>query len=489
VTESAQARELRWLRRFTDWALLLFASVLTVGILAGALHDVSRAWDTWYYHLPFAARLGGMPDAGSFELSDINQARFAGFPLLGECIQALLWRLAGSPVAANLLAFSSLPLFALFLRKHFGVPLHLTTLGLLAVPLIQIHATSCYVDLPANTAAAALVLSVIAAYAERDAPSTRSLLGALGCAAIASNMKFLLEPIVLVALALLALRVLLPFARAGDANARNRAWRRVGLIALVLPVVFATPLKNVILHHNPAYPERMSVFGAMLPGLEQPYSSTPIWLDHVPEPLRFFASVFEFGLQPLASHARWSVDQWSPPTRADYRMGGFFGVYVAFQLCLLVLRVIRERARPVRSAALGFALLTCVVCVLPQAHELRYYLCWMIVLVSLNCWLAVRQGALAPYPRALGVASALALCAVLYATRFGYVYPSGVTLVKLIALEVDAKALSTIAEGESVCVQRLPFALLWAAPFHPPRHYRLKQAETPADCRGYRPID
>ncbi|HEX3776760.1 MAG TPA: hypothetical protein VHV51_19950 [Polyangiaceae bacterium] len=480
---------MRWLRAITDWTWMLLASALGLGILAGALHDVSRAWDTWYYHLPFAAELGGLPNGGSFELSAINQARFAGFPLLGECIQALLWRAFGSPVAANLLAFSSLPLFALFLRKRFGVPLHLTVLGLLAVPLIQIHATSCYVDLPANAALAALVLSVIAAYAEPEAPSLRSLLAALGCAAIASNMKFLLEPIVLVAIALLAVRVAQPLLRTHETSERKRALRGLGSIALSLIVVFATPLKNLILHHNPAYPERMSVFGWTLPGMEQPYSSTPIWLAHAPEPVRFFASVFELGLQPLASHARWSIDQWSPPSRADYRMGGFFGAYVAFELCVLGVRVARERVRAVRAAALGFALLTCVTCVMPQAHELRYYLGWMIVLVSLNRWLAVREGALAPYPRALGAASTLALCAVLYSTRLTYVYPSGVTLAELLTHEIDPKVLSSIAEGERVCVRRMPFALLWAAPFHPPRSYRVKQAESAADCRGYRAID
>ena len=490
MRRSVEAPEPRSARqKITDWALSLFGGALLLGMLVGALHDVSRAWDSWSYHVPFAARLGGLAAPSAFELSGINQARFSGFPLLGECVQALLWRLSGTPVAANLLAFSSLPLFAAFLKKRFDVPLHLTTLGLLAVPLIQIHATSCYVDLPANVAVAALVLSVIEAYAENGLPSARGVGAALAFAAIASNMKFVLQPIVFVAVAMLGL---IPAARlmaAGTADERARALGRLAMIIVASPLIFATALKNVIVHQNPVYPERLSVLGWVLPGLEQPYSSTPVWLQHSPEPLRFFASVFELGLQPLASHARWTVDQWSPPWRDDYRMGGFFGIYVAFELCSLALRCVRVRSRATRTAGLGFALLTGVICVLPQAHELRYYWCWMIELVSVNRWLAGRVGAGAPGPRTLGVVSALCLGAVLFSTRFTYVYPSGITLSQWIAREVNARAFSTIAEGERVCVRSAQVALLWAAPFHPPHHYRVKQAETPEDCLGYRPID
>lgn len=475
--------------RIIDWALSAFAAVLLLGILGGALHDVSRAWDSWYYHLPFAALLGGVADRSSFELSHINQARFSGFPLLGEAVQALLWRLSGTPVAANLLAFSSVPLFALFLWRRFRVPFYLSVLGLLAVPLIQMHATSCYVDLPANTAAAALILSVMDACAERGVPSAKRIGFAVLCAAITSNMKFLLEPIVAVALGALTLKVALSARESAPrADRRNAIRSLVGILAAG-PLVFATVLKNSILHHNPVFPERLSVLGWSFPGLEQPYQSEPRWLLHAPEPVRFLASIFELHLMPLGSHARWSIDQWSPPERDDYRMGGFFGAYVAFQLCLLLFFGIRVRSRPTRAAAFGFLLLTAVTCVLPQAHELRYYLCWVIVLIALNCWLSVQTNTAAPQPRALGLASAAFLCLVLFSTRLTYVYPVGVTLQELIDQQVDSNVLSRIARDERVCVRRLPFALLWAAPFHPGKHYVLKQAETPEDCLGYRPLD
>jgi len=472
-----------------DWAFGAFAAALLLGMLAGALHDVSRAWDTWYYHLPFAARLGGIADRTSFELSNINRARFAGFPLLAEAIQAALWRLAGTPVAANLLAFSSVPLFAVFLRRRFRVPLHVSILGLLAVPLVQIHATSCYVDLPANTALGVVVLSVFAAYADSSAPTVAELNLSLFFAAVASNMKFLLEPIVCLSIVMLALRVVFELRGAPSDIERGAALRKLARIAVAAPFVFGTALKNVIVHHNPAFPERMQLLGVTLPGLEQPYHSSPVWLKQSSEPVRFFVSIFELHLPPLLSHARWSIDQWSPPWRDEYRMGGFFGAYVAFELCVLGFHCLRTRSRATRVAAVGFGLFTLVTCFMPQAHELRYYLGWMIVLVALNRWLSSQPGSEKLGTRALAAASTGFLCAVLFSTRCGYVYPSGITLRQLIAQETNAKALSTVAEGESVCVQRLPFALLWAAPFHPGHHYRLKQAEASDDCIGYRPLD
>ena len=36
--------------------LQALALALALSTFAAGLHDVSRAWDVWYYHLPFAAR-------------------------------------------------------------------------------------------------------------------------------------------------------------------------------------------------------------------------------------------------------------------------------------------------------------------------------------------------------------------------------------------------------------------------------------------------
>src|SRR5205823_2188708 len=134
---------------------------------------------------------------------------------------------------------------------------------------------------------------------------------------------------------------------------------------------------------------------------------------------------------------------------------------------------------------------TVVVACLPQSHELRYYLSWMIVLVSINLWLACRPGPpLVPFgARGLGGISAIALAVVLAVTRAGYAYPSGSTFADLVHEQVDERLLAEVQPGERVCVQREPWNLLWADTFHAPRRYSVKEAEERADCGGDRLLE
>jgi hypothetical protein len=128
--------------RIFDRTLALAAALLLGSMLAAALHDVSRAWDVWYYHMPFAARLAGIVREDAYVFHAMNQARFEGYPLLAERVQGLLWRITGHPETANLVAFASVPAMAVFLRVRFAVPWYTTVLGLMAVPLVHLHATS-----------------------------------------------------------------------------------------------------------------------------------------------------------------------------------------------------------------------------------------------------------------------------------------------------------------------------------------------------------
>jgi hypothetical protein len=297
--------------------------------------------------------------------------------------------------------------------------------------------------------------------------------------------------LVVVALVALGWRAFPPLVRALGTPARARALRTLALIALAFPLIFATPLKNAVVHHNPFFPVRMSVLGHQFPGVEDPYSSSPGWLAGRSEPVRFACSLLEIGVRPMTDPRRWTVDQWMPSDSSGPRMGGFFGAYVVAALVLLFWRVARERSRAARVAGAGFALLTALTAVMPQAHELRYYLTWMIVLVALNLWLACREGAtkVALGPRGLGLVSIAALIVVLVVTRGAYAYPSGSTFAELVRETVDERTLSTVRDGEQVCVRRQPWNLLWAAQFHPPRTYVVKSADEPEDCAGSRALE
>jgi hypothetical protein len=464
-------------------ALLLLASMLVT-----ALHDESRAWDVAYYHMPFAGRLVGLLPASEYLFDAANDARFHGFALLGELMQGVLWRVTGRPESANLVAFACVPLMAWYLARRTGAPWHVTVLSLLAIPLVHTHATSAYVDLPGNMAASVLVMIVLDVHSSRRPVDHGTLLLALLAATIAANIKPMLHPVVLVSLGALGLRIVQAARRGPKSHA---AGRMLLVLAMGLPVVFATPLKNAVAHHNPYYPVTLTLLGHPLPGPEAPYSSSPVWLEAAPRPVRFACSLLEIGARPLLDPRRWTVDQWMPPDAPGYRMGGFFHAYALAHLAIFARRVWRDRSRAVVVAAFGFSALTAITSLLPQSHELRYYMSWMIVLVAINLWLASRSDARAKGRGSLGLGllAAAALGIVIVSTRGAYAYPSGSTFAELVREKVDARALAGIGDGERVCVRREPFDVLWAPVFHRPRKYAVQEAEDAADCRGSRAVE
>ncbi len=458
-----------------DIALRVLACALLVSLAVAAWHDVSKAWDVWYYHLPFAGRLVGLAPASSFELGRANQARFDGFPLFGELLQGLLWRVTGRPECASFVALAALPGLAWFLKRTFAVPAHLSFIALLAIPLVQIHATACYVDLPANACVTMLGLLAYRQLVSRKPPSMRVMLGASALAIAAANTKFQLVPVVLA-----AATVLIATALRRDAKRRMRLL----VIALALPLVFATPLKNVVRHGNPVWPVAIHLLGKTLPHAEGAYASSPVWLENVPRPLRWGASVLELGLRPIAEHHRWTIDQWTPPSEPGYRMGGFFGAYVVVNVAALLLAAFVRRTREARVAVMFAGGATLVASLVPQSHELRYYLFWMLLLVALNLVVWSRER------RALtGLVALVALAVVAWSTEGTYLYASGDSFATFLAAKVDRAALERVGPGERVCVNRQPWTFLYAPHFHPERSYSVQEAEGPDECAGARPLD
>lgn len=462
------------MRRALGLTLRVLAGALFVSMLASALHDVSKAWDVWYYHLPFAARLAGLVDVASYTQSPLNEERFQGFPLFAEALQGLAWRVTGRPEAANLVAFAALPGLALFLRRERGVPLHLTFLALVAVPLVQIHASAAYVDLFANACAAVVVLGAWQVVVSGRPPSVRRLVVLGLVAAAAANSKFQIVPVVLAAAAVL----LVSAARAGDLPEDRRARRmRLLVVALAVPVVLATPIKNAALHGNPVWPVELRVAGVALPSREGAYASSPRWLEHVPRPVRFAASALELGARPVASGRRWSIDQWTPPDDPGYRMGGFFGAYVVVNVLALAWAALRRRTREARLAAAFATGLTLVVSLLPQSHELRYYMVWMLVLVGLNLAVWAREA-----EHVVGLVATAALAVVAWSTEATYLWPSGDRVETFVAAKVDRAVLAAARPGERLCLSREPWTFLYAPRFHPGATWTVQEAAAPEDC-------
>lgn len=456
------------LAKIADRALLAAAILLGLSITYAAWHDVSQAYDVWYYHLPFAGRLVGVLDAHSFTFSAENQARYEGFPLFAELLQGILWRVTGHVAATNLLAVAALFALPVFLRRYYGTPIGLSLIAFLAIPLVQIHATSSYIDLPANALVTMLILCVHRAWADRSVVTPKFLAGAAALAAAAANMKFQLVPIVGVSALALAVPVV-----------RSRDWRRIAILAVAAPIVLATPIKNLALHGNPVWPVELHVLGHDFPSVEEAYASSPERLEHSWRPTRFVHSVLELDNRPIDSHERWSIDQWTPPSAPGYRMGGYFGAYVAVNLLALAFGVFKRRTdRDVRVAGIVFAAVTVVAAFVPQSHELRYYMHWMLTLVALNLALWHRE-----HRWPIAATAIVALAVVAWSTDYGYLYASGNTFSAFLKKRVDASVIDAAPPGARLCIEKPPFTMLYAPELHPGKAYTVQEKAADSDCK------
>lgn len=469
------------LARAFDLGLRGLAVALALSLVLAGWHDVSQGYDIWYYHLPFAARLTGLVDARSYAFSADNQARFEGFPLLAELLQGLVWRATGHVEATSFVSLAALFGLPVFLWRVFRVPPHLALVALLAIPLVHIHATSSYVDLPGNACATMLLLCAYRVIVDGRAPSPRLLAGCGALAAATVNTKFQLVPIVAAAslpLIFYSFRFRETVSSSSpSAAARSALKRRALVLAAALPIVFATPLKNSIVHGNPVWPVELTVLGRSLPHVEAAYAQSPRHLASASRPVRFLRSALEIDNRPISSGRRWSLDQWAPPDDPGSRMGGYFGAYVVGNLVALAWAAWRRRTRQTIAAAALFAGVTLIASLVPQSHELRYYMHWMLLLVSLNLVLWVDRAR-----AAVGLFTTAAFAVVVWATSAGFLYASGSTFTDFLGARADTSLIESAAPGERLCISREPFTFLYAPIFHARKNYEVQEASRPSDC-------
>jgi hypothetical protein len=128
-------------------------------------------------------------------------------------------------------------------------------------------------------------------------------------------------------------------------------------------------------------------------------------------------------------------------------------------------------------AAAFAAGLTLVTSLLPQSHELRYYMVWMLVLVGLNLALNAREA-----EGAVGMVAIAALAVVAWSTGGTYLWPSGDRVETLVSSKVDRAVLAGARPGARVCVAREPWTFLYAPWFHPGATWTVQEASTPEAC-------
>lgn len=470
--------------RTIDLTALIFSTTLSLR----ALLTIDPYYDSLAYHLPFASRLAGICPKSCYQMGNLLESIYDGFPKLYEWLVGTIWAATGSLQMAHLLNLLALILFCVYLRQWFRIPPSWSFVGLLAVPLIQIHVTSGYIDLPLNLAASAAILSLMVLAQSPESFGLGRHLFVVACLALVANSKYqMLSVAAALGVTLFAL-VALPLARGRRVGPwvpyRIMSWLQLLVyFGVAGMVVSAWSINNLMTYNNPFYPLDFHVFGIAFTG---PYTDvvdtmpedwiSKAWAD-VPSPLRWLASVLEiqaYDFRPLP----WNIDQGNVAFAApSFRMGGYFVSYVLFLCCFLVWRLgaIHRGSRLLLTAT--FLLMTLLVVILPAAHILRYYAFWIIVLVSI-CLISVFDarfgGSTSPAERTiLGCGILIALTSVVLITGAQYVTPFGVDIKGLSRQLGIERNIADIDDGTTVCVDPgwQPFTFLFASIFHPGRSY------------------
>ena len=147
--------------RVSRSAITVLASIAIFFLVRRAFGSLDIAWDAATYHLPFAARRVGLCDEHCLILSAYFENIYRSFPPLADIIQGFFWKVTGRPEATNLASLSALLLLIAYLRRFWLIHWGLAVVAMLAIPMVQIHATSSYIDLMTNVAATIAVLSLL----------------------------------------------------------------------------------------------------------------------------------------------------------------------------------------------------------------------------------------------------------------------------------------------------------------------------------------
>ena len=162
---------------------------------------------------------------------------------------------------------------------------------------------------------------------------------------------------------------------------------------------------------------------------------------------------------------------------------------------------VRHRCRQTSTAIILLAVMSAITALAPQSHELRYYLYWMITLVSLNLYLVTylekssSQRTQLLNPLNLGFICLVFLAVVITKTNFVYIKPNFYTLDKHLQYVVNPNILKQIQPGEKVCLinksKQYRKTNGYPVYFHPQLNYSysIKSALDSSECRGLRQIN
>ncbi len=341
-------------------------------------------WDTFSYHLPFAAMHARMHIP--YQLPPLLHAYYQGFPPLPEFVQGLLWRVTGTVHATGVVNYLALCLFLFFAATQLHARLWLATVLSLTAPLVLIHAASSYNDLFTNALLAIAVTAVLDMLLFDRWADRRLLVWALLGAVGAAWSKFTVLPIVLIAFAIL-------FTAHLCARKQNRRRTMLFWISIALFVALLPCIKNWAFYGNPTWPYGFTAlkthFPSMLDTRTVGQDQAPPPLRGVSQPERFFRSLFEVDHPTSYSYReRWIIDQGN--AFIAFRSGGFWAVSVVTTAFAAILLGFLSAPRHGLVIAGAIALFWGLLAITPQSHELRYYLFLPLTIGTLIAILAPR---------------------------------------------------------------------------------------------------
>lgn len=467
--------------KITTVLTILSALVLT-SIFLISFFDANYGGDAFMYHIPFAARIWGIISPEQFTFEKNIEHRLLGFPLLANWFQGLFWKVFQRPEATNLLCYFSLLTFIAYLKFYVKIPFYLASVSLLAIPMVHMHAARSYIDLPGNVFVSILILTTYFLYINKVQFNLQTSFIIFISAAMAANMKFQLIPIVFLILCFVLLKIVLQSwkAYANDQDRLIKLSKTLLVCCLASIIIFLTPIKNIVLYANPFYPVKVEIAGIVLNHNEAAPSFMHENIKKLPRHLRWGKSVLEIDAFDSRRPWPWTLGMdfisWD---EERFGMGGYFGGYVIFNLLLFIYLCLRNFDIESKIAATVMGLMTLFTPLLPQAYELRYYMYWMIVFVSLNCYLTCRLIQQKPSqkfinPRNLGLVATVFMIIFITKTRYFYTIPEFASFDEQVQRTdiIDQDMLRSIKDGEKVCIiGKAPHPFLYTSYFHPSREY------------------
>lgn len=465
-------------------ALQIFAGIIVACL--GLKSIVAVDWpngDSWMYQLPFAARFWGLVSPQEYLFEVEREPFYNTSTMLPNILQGFFWWLFGlnRPQGANLVSFFSFIGYVIFVKHYLKIPYYLSSLALLAVPLLHIAVTSAYVDLLTNIGFSISIILTYLLFIKEDFIKPKNIIVFIIGGFIAANSKYLLVPplflLILVAMGRILWLIIYRF------NAVNKVKNIAKLLIFTILsslVMFATVVRNILVYQNPFYPLKISILGYELNHTVVPSSTYMADAIASMSPIqRWIFSLLEIGAFDERRPWLWTIAMDYVPLDADtFGMGGYFAVYVVFNILLFAF-LCKKNNPETRIALIFIITLSLITPFLPFAYQLRYYMYWIIVLISLNLYLLVNHYSVKENkwlkPQNYGYVATVVLMIFAILTRWEFTYPNAMSLEKFMSSRVEQEIIADIQENEEVClVGFTPLTFLYNPRFHEGRNYSLK---------------